>query len=90
MKAYRIIQNEHENGRTSWGLQKQKKSWLTGKEYWINYWESAWEYGWSKSINHSGTRFGSEEEVRHILNSMIESQGWRITKSTVVNEFNYE
>ena len=90
MKAYRIIYNNHKNGESSWGLQKMKKSWLTGKVYWVNYWSDCWECGWSRSINHSGTRFGSEADVTKILQEFIKNQGWDITKTTVVKEFQYE
>lgn len=89
MKAYRIIRNEHENGKTTWGLQKLKKSWLTGKEYWVNYWSDSWEYGWYRSADRA-TMFCSEEAAMKVLKDFLGSLGWGITKSTVVKEFKYE
>lgn len=86
MEKYRIVEITHKNKRITWVIQKQRRHWLTGKEYWVYYKEQCYYYyDWTRNISDAYT-FHSLEQAEHKLKTFQSPDGWEAVNFKTVKE----
>ena len=86
MKKYRIVEITHKNAMITWAIQKQKRHWLTGKEYWVYYREHFdYYYDWTRNISDAYV-FQSIEQAEHKLKTFQSADGWKAVNLKTVKE----
>ena len=67
---YRVVKITRLNGRESWAVQKQFRSWLTGKQIWKYYADYACDSEYSKHL-YNAEFYLSEESANKKLSEII-------------------